>query len=119
MKVVLISQGFGAGWSTWMEEGREAEAFALTYPPLIEALLAGEDIGYVARDEAREGSPLARFVDDYFARFGRHPYIGGARDLKVAPVDADLRFRIDEYDGSESISYMRPEAFPFAAPELP
>lgn len=89
-KQILISPGFGAGWSTWMDD--EACKFALTYQPLIDDIL---------RDGKPSKENLDAFVEEYVEKFGRQPYTGGARDLTVATVDGP--FRIDEYDGSELI----------------
>jgi hypothetical protein len=103
---ILISPGFGAGWSSWCYDNHEATVFMLTYEPLIETIERGEDIGYVddfGGDKFRPGTPMARFVDDYKERFGDTPYLGGARDLAVREVDQP--FRIHEYDGSESVEY--------------
>jgi hypothetical protein len=77
----------------------------LTYKPLIGAIEAGLDIGFVSdsvlEDKFRPGSVLEQFVLDYKERFGDVPYLGGARGLEV--VDVDEPFRIHEYDGSESV----------------
>lgn len=101
---ILISPGFGAGWSSWTSDGHEAQAFMLTYKPLIDAITDGVDTGYVEsgiESKARPGSPLDRFAHEYAERFEDAPYLGGARDLTVVEVE-DV-FRISEYDGSESV----------------
>lgn len=96
-KKILISPGFGAGWSTWTS-GDEAK-FGLTYQPLIDFLERGGKI--TSKDE---NCPiLKQFMDDFRAKFGpkAHFYLGGAKDLVVREVDGP--FFVDEYDGSESI----------------
>lgn len=100
---ILYSPGFGAGWSSWCSDEREAQVFMLTYKPLIDALEAGKDIGAgnSSSSEPRPGSILDDFARAYKERFGDVPYLGGARDLTVTEVTEP--FRIHEYDGSESV----------------
>jgi hypothetical protein len=82
---VLYSPGYGAGWSTWIDENlREKAIFC---PRLVLAVLgeSGEDRAVVASEE---------FPDEYH---------GGLSDLKVAWLDEGTEFKIREYDGYESI----------------
>jgi hypothetical protein len=83
---VLISPGFGAGWSTWAHNG-EGEAL-LFDSRLVDAVLAG--------------MPLSEF-EAYCESLGYDHYMGGAEDLRVVWVDAGTRFIVEEYDGSESL----------------
>lgn len=94
---VLISPGFGAGWSTWADaEYREDMLFD---PALIAAVESGRDLG-VEDDPA---SPLGDFLTRMRAKHGDDTYIytGGAPDLTVATVDG--QFLVTEYDGSEGV----------------
>jgi hypothetical protein len=79
---VLLSPGFGAGWYTWhnIEE--------LVYDPSI-----AEWVEKVELDKVRAYMEL------------KYPevYCGGLEDLRVTWVPVGERFRIDEYDGSESL----------------
>jgi len=80
---VLYSPGYGAGWSTWASENAEAMLFD---KDIVEAVLAGNI------------SLAARIAEDkYFA------YTGGAEDLTVEWLDVGTLFRINDYDGYESI----------------
>ena len=90
---ILISPGFGAGWSTWMGDREEAE-FALFYKPLLEALEGDRGFFDVA---------LEAFKHDYKAKFGKEPYCGGADTLRIETVSGP--FRVEEYDGSESLRF--------------
>src|SRR6185312_5154986 len=110
MTKILYSPGFGAGWSTWAHSDKpEFVKFMLTYPPLIEAVENGEKLmpdehRWNTADTAsahyhpavRQGLAEAKekFGEDYV-------YCGGADQLAVAEVSGP--FRVDEYDGSESI----------------
>ena len=83
---VLISPGFGAGWSTWAHDG---EGQALLFDSrLVDAVLAG--------------MPHHEF-ESYCESLGYDNYMGGASDLTVVWLDAGTRFVVEEYDGSESI----------------
>jgi hypothetical protein len=83
---VLISPGYGAGWSTWAHNGN-AEAM-LFDSRLVDAVLAKMD--------AQE------FVN-FCESLGYDEYFGGADDLTVVWLDAGTHFVVEEYDGSESI----------------
>ena len=92
---VIISAGYGAGWSTWNdgEEGR----YMLTYQPIIDALEAGKIV--------EENDPLVvQMQEEILDKFGESYVcvLGAGSDLRV--VNAYPPFRVDEYDGFESIS---------------
>lgn len=84
---VLYSPEFGAGWSTWAytPELKEQMVFC---PALVFALEKGEDPIVVGE---------ALFPNEYH---------GGLNDLKVFWIPMGERFRISEYDGSESIELL-------------
>lgn len=92
---ILVSPGFGSGWSTWA--GNAAFA-ALTWQPLIEFIESGGD-----RQELNEDHPAIAGLLEL------HPhevYVGGnVFGLRVVDIPAGTRFRINDYDGSESIDY--------------
>lgn len=94
---ILISPGFGAGWSTWIGGGnREETEFALFYQPLIDAIESADTAAFEAA--------LAQFKREFADKFGGHePYCGGARDLTVETVHG--QFMVEEYDGSESLRF--------------
>lgn len=83
---VLISPGFGAGWSTW-SHGQDSEAL-LFDSRLVDAVLAK--------------MPEDEFVE-YCRSLGYDQYMGGASDLEVVWLEQGTRFVVEEYDGSESI----------------
>jgi len=95
---ILRTNNYGAGWSSWCSnENPEVAIFALTYEPIIRALEIGG--GYRPTEE-KEG---AAFLADLKAKFGEDAdmYIGGIDNLVVDEVDGP--FRINEYDGWESV----------------
>lgn len=82
---VLYSPGFGAGWSTW---GDSEIRDRLLFDPEVVAWVEGGKQG-----------PLP----DLEAKYGEYFYDGGADDLAIRWVPVGARFRIHEYDGSESV----------------
>lgn len=94
MGKVLISPGFGAGWTSWASGSKEFKTFMLTYQPIIDALESGQRISEVH-------PAVLQFLDDAKSKFNETPYVGGADDLEV--VEASGPVRINEYDGSESL----------------
>lgn len=80
---VLISVGFGAGWSTWNDT-------EIAYDKrIIEKWLEK-----TTPDE----------MCDYIESLGyRRPYMGGYNDLRLRFVPRGTMFCIHEYDGAESI----------------
>lgn len=109
MRKILYSPGYGAGWSSWCGGDRDMAKYMLEYQPIIDYL---ENGGKFGRDECEliveDGEifcdnlhPLLRkLAEDCEERFGETPYMGGARDLKVAEVSGLVR--IEEHDGYES-----------------
>ncbi len=83
---VLISPGFGAGWSTW---GSGLAEMLLFDREIVEAVLA-EDRKLAAEIAKRKAG------DEYL-------YTGGADDLEVEWLPVGTAFEVDEYDGSESL----------------
>lgn len=82
---VLYSPGFGAGWSTW---GDSEFRDRLLFDPEVVAWVEGGKVGS---------------LPDLEAKYGIDFYDGGASDLTVRWVPIGTRFRIHEYDGSESV----------------
>ena len=81
---VLISPRFGAGWYTW--HGNEDLLW---------------DAGLV--DLVLEGATAERLELYCRAVYGDDDYYGGAEDLVVEWLEPGTEFRIEEYDGAESL----------------
>lgn len=82
---VLYSPGYGAGWYTWHHK---------------EELLFDPNIVQMVLEDRRDD------IEDYVMGLYQDeddPYMGGAYDLTVGWVPLGGKFRIDEYDGSESL----------------
>jgi len=80
---VLVSSGFGAGWSSWnigtkiLFDPRIVEAVALKVP--------------------------FSAVEDYLNYEYPNAYFGGYDQLYIEWIPLGTQFRIDEYDGAESV----------------
>ena len=88
---VIVSPGFGAGWSTWADSN--VAEFVLFDKSLVEKVGDG-DFAQFAKARVRE----VFGEDTYF-------YLGGADDCEVQWVPEGADFEVREYDGSESLDY--------------
>ena len=79
---VLVSPDYGAGWYSWhrIEE--------LLYDPSIVLWLEAKELDK---------------IEHYLALKYPNEYFGGLDDLTVEWIDQGTEFRIDEFDGAESI----------------
>lgn len=84
---VLVSPGYGAGWSTWAI--RENAERLLFDPEMVQAVLA------------KDSDAVAQRADQLEDELGC--YTGGSSQLTVVWVPKGAQFRIDEYDGSETL----------------
>ena len=85
---ILYSPGFGAGWYTWNTEYPE-----MVYDPSIVNILLSD-------------APAEQKLQEILLHANlKYPdaYLGGADDLTVRFLKPGTLFRINEYDGSESI----------------
>jgi hypothetical protein len=90
---VVVSPGFGAGWSTWAtarggEDGEDVTGFMLFDPTLVDMV---------------ERGALAEEIETYVTSMYSDVYCGGADDLTIQWLPVGTAFRIHEYDGSESV----------------
>lgn len=83
---VLVSPGFGAGWSTWNPEYPH-----IIYDHFIADLLVHEVPDWMAKALA------------YCELKYPDAYLGGLEDLQVQWIPVGTLFRVNEYDGSETI----------------
>lgn len=93
---VLVSYGYGAGWSTW---GGDNADLMLYDVELVQAVLAG-----------KTKTELKEIADERYP----NDYTGGVDGLTVEWVRQGTRFRINEYDGSESLEQLNVENYHLA-----
>ena len=86
---VLVSPGFGAGFSTWNKPEMAVDF------DLIEAFLSGDK---------------TRFTYILLEKY-ENAYDGGVEDLEVQWVDEGKKFRVEEYDGNESLEVFNEEVW--------
>ena len=94
---VLVSGGYGAGWSTWQNDD-ESNASMAFEPKIVEMVLAGEK----DKNRAERKATLDKIIG-YMTETYPGYYTGGAEGLKVEWVLVGSKFYIEEYDGNESL----------------
>jgi hypothetical protein len=84
---VLVSRGYGAGWSTWIYDYPDC-----VFDPVIARMIL----------DGAEETEIAVVAEK------RYPdaYLGGIDGLSVQWIPIGTRFRIDEYDGAESVEIL-------------
>lgn len=86
---VLVSPGFGAGWSTWI--GDDDDSLESVFDPVVvkavEDGILHEDILLYLKEKYENG------------------YFGGYYQLVIEWVPVGQKFRIEDYDGSESLIF--------------
>ena len=85
---VLVSHGYGAGWSTWMDG--EYRDIVLFHPKLVQMV-----------EEGREGEITEKWMEQELGI--DVSYTGGVDGLYIEWVPVGTKFIIDEYDGHESL----------------
>ena len=81
---VLYSPDFGAGWYTWNYQYPE-----ILFDPVIVKMV----------EDYTDTKTIELYCEEKYPQ----GYFGGAGDLRIKWVDIGKQFRIDEYDGNESI----------------
>jgi hypothetical protein len=81
---VVYSPGYGAGWSTWNPEYKE------------ELCMRKEIVEFVMQ---KDFDGLEKFMNKNYPNV----YLGGMKDLSIEMIPVGSFFKIDEYDGSESV----------------
>ena len=99
---VLISKGFGAGWSSWNDPRMAFD----------ERLIRAFECG-ITQEDMQELCVACGYTDIY----GGPPYMGGFKQLEVVDIPSGVLFQIMEYDGSEYIEYFDESDWYFAEGE--
>ena len=96
---VLVSAGWGAGWSTWNDD-------AVAYDRRVVELWL-DWCKTVHRKSYRIGEPPNDVIVNAMKSFGYdYVYYGGWYDIRLMWVSNDDYWRINEYDGSESLEIL-------------
>ena len=94
---VLVSGGFGGGWSTWQDDDECNQSMAFE-PKVVEMILAG----LVDKNRAERKATLDK-IEAYMAEAYPDFYLGGVDGLDVVWVPQGAKFHIEEYDGNETL----------------
>lgn len=81
---VLVSPGFGSGWYSWHH--------------IPELLFDPDVVKMIELDWPRE-----RIIAHCEKLYGDIHFYGGVNELKIVWVPQGIKFRIDEYDGAETL----------------
>lgn len=87
---VAYSPGFGAGWSTW--NYGESTDILIFHPDIINMILSNKQ-SEIDND----------WLVEHFGEEFKDVYCGGVDSLRIKWILVGTQFRIDEYDGSESV----------------
>ena len=87
---IAYSPGFGAGWSTWNDS--ELAETLLFHPDIINMILSDKQFE-IDND----------WLVEHFGEEFKNVYCGGTSNLDIEWITVGTQFRIDEYDGSESV----------------
>lgn len=88
---VLYSPGYGAGWSTWCYNSALIETL-LFHPLIVEKVESG-----------LEREITTEWLVQQFGRDFEDVYCGGVGDLEIEWLPEGTAFRIEEYDGFETV----------------
>ena len=86
---VVVSPGFGAGWSTWAFRGEEDYRDFMMFDSVLVTMV-------------ENGYPVET-IEEYVTNNYPGTYCGAADDLTIQWLPVGTAFRIHEYDGSESV----------------
>lgn len=94
---ILYSPGFGAGWYSWNISLKQL----IFHPKLVEMV---ENNNQHLIDEEWLKDNLVVDKNSYV-------YTGGAKNLRIKWIPEGTLFKIDEYDGAESVTTQEDEEF--------
>lgn len=96
---VLVSYGYGAGWSTWNGEKLAYDKKVVEY-----WLAHKDDEKWLKAIDAIGDNKIKNECQDFFKSIGyRWTYLGGLADCELEFVPRGVPFRINEYDGAEEL----------------
>ena len=101
---VLVSPGYGAGWSTWGDRNLAVDKRVVEF-----YLQHKDDKVYIDKlhHTLPSESNVLREASELFKSWGyEHVYFGGFGDIEIEWVPIGTAFRIQEYDGNEWIEYV-------------
>ena len=96
---ILVSPGYGAGWSTW---GKNELAYDKR---IVEFWLEHkDDEEYMKKLDKYDNNEVKENAEKLFQSWGYEgTYFGGFKQIELVWLPIGTLYRINEYDGSESI----------------
>lgn len=93
---ILYSPGYGAGWFTWHH---------------VEALLRDPEVVHLVECREKAEPDNAQYYNEKIIQYcnetyGKDNFYGGADQLQIEWVELGDKFRIQEYEGAETIEYL-------------
>lgn len=108
---VLVSPGFGAGWSTWVWED-EYNSLAYDKRVIDFWLQHKDDKAFMQEIDSRYENPTKEETARFFKSLGYdYVYMGGFADIELEWVDIGVPWTITEYDGHETLLTANDECF--------
>lgn len=98
---VLISHGFGGGWSTWNNSELAWDKRVVEY--VMQYMDSEKWRSCVGIGGTAEYKDMVKFLKDI--GYGDSIYLGGLRQIEVEWVPIGAHFIIKEYDGNEYVEY--------------
>lgn len=97
---VLVSSGFGAGWSTWGEHEYAYDCRIIEY-----WLNHKNKSGWLKAMDVFSETEAKHKMRAFMVALGysENIYFGGLADCDLEWVPVGINFRINEYDGAESL----------------
>jgi hypothetical protein len=109
---VLISGGYGAGWHSWNKKNTDC----LTNPQIVELVLEKESLedelkklNWAVRDKSEVKKKLTSKIKQIEelaeTLYSKEFYSGGSAGLYIEWMEEGSQFKIEEYDGNESVLF--------------
>jgi hypothetical protein len=111
---VLYSPGFGAGWYTSFDPENAPEE--VIFDSRLVQFVASEEFRrlfnsqqYHLREGDKNKQVFHEMMTNWFGLTG--VYAGGFSQLKIQLIPKNVQFRIEEYDGAESVEIFNPARY--------
>ncbi len=109
MIAVLVSPGYGAGWSTWTKDEFAWDSrivkWWLKHHTDEDYARKITDAGFGNTNESQEHKEFLKFLEDCGYENVDEIYLGGYKDIELVWVPRNRKWLIKEYDGSEKIVF--------------
>jgi len=101
---VLVSKGWGAGFTTWTTNWNPEDKNCLQQlfdPTLVEMCKQLQSLKFFDRDRTGLLDQMLEYIQKTYPK----AFVGGIEDLEVEWVPEGSLFRVNEYDGKEEVEY--------------